>query len=256
MRKAIFIDFDGTLMDSQVGKIPQSSFDAIKILQKNGHFVVIATGRNLELLENYPSQLGIEYVVGSNGRFVSKEDQIIFEDPVPQNILVPLLDDLRAMKLDYTLSTATLYVTHQKYTSFIDEFSKHFKMPKPTVNRDFNNYDHIYQINIFSDQPIPKELSAKYPLIFTQASEHAYDVTHGHVLKEQGLKFIEKEYGFENQNIIAVGDGLNDIGMIQYAGIGIAMGNAKKSLKHVADYVTDSIDQDGLYKAFKAFDLI
>lgn len=256
MKKAIFIDFDGTLMDSTKGIIPKKSIESVKKLQENGHLVVIATGRNLRLLEDYPKLLGIDHVVGSNGRFVSIKNETVFEEPVPQDILLRLLEDLNRLGMDYTLSTDRKYFSHQKRTTLIDEFSDHFKMPKATIENDFDDFNHIFQINIFSEMKIPDMIINRYPLVFTQASKHAYDVTHGSALKETGLKVIKEKYGFEIEDIIAIGDGLNDIGMIKYAGIGIAMGNAKEPLKNVADYVTESIEKDGLSEAFKAFGLI
>jgi Cof subfamily protein (haloacid dehalogenase superfamily) len=256
MNKAVFIDFDGTLMNSELGIIPESTLEALRLLNANGHLVVIATGRNLKLLEHYPDQLGIDHVVGSNGRFVSIQNKTVYQNPIPKNILIPIIEDLNKLKIDYTLSTDLKYFTHQKYSSLIDSFSNHFKMPKATIEFDNKSLENIYQLNIFTEKEIPSIIVENYPLIFTRASKQAYDVTHGIQLKETGIKFIADKYQIKSQDIIAIGDGLNDIGMIQYAGLGIAMGNAKQELKNVADYVTDSIDKDGFLKALKAFNLI
>lgn len=256
MKKTIFIDFDGTLMESKRGIIPDSSIEAITLLQKKGHTVFIATGRNVALLEDYPNRLNIDNIIGSNGRFIKIKDNNIYENPIPLSIVKPLLEDLVSLKIDYTLSTDNEYFSHQQFSSLIHSFSEHFKMPKAKIEPNNNDLNHIFQINIFTEDELPLEIKKKYPLTFTRASKHAYDVTLGNQLKEEGLKFLEKYLNQSKKDFVAIGDGLNDIGMIEYAGVGIAMGNAKIELKNVADYVTDSIENDGLFKAFKHFNLI
>lgn len=255
--KYIFIDFDGTIMDSHNGLIPKSTFEAIALLQEKGHQVIITTGRNIFLLEEYPRLLNIHWVSGSNGRFLTKDlIHLEYQDPIPSEAVKDLIKTLRNHQIDYVLSTHNAYVTHQKYGSSIDLFSEHFKMLYPEIKQDFDDYNHIFQINVFSNQPIPQEVLKSTPLSFLRASHHGYDVTMGTALKEKTLAYVEKSMGLSREDIIAIGDGLNDKGMIQYAGTGIAMGNASDEVKQVADYVTDSIENDGLIKAFKHFNLI
>lgn len=255
--KYIFIDFDGTIMDSQNGIIPKSTYEAISLLQEKGHQVIITTGRNLFLLEDYPRLLNIQWVSGSNGRFLTKDlVHLDYQDPIPSEAVKGLIKTLKEHQIDYVLSTHDAYFTHQKYGKSIDLFSEHFKMLYPEIKPDFDDYDHIFQINVFSNQAIPQEVLDSTPLSFLRASHHGFDVTMGNVLKEKTLAYVEKSLGLKRDDIIAIGDGLNDKGMLQYAGIGIAMGNASNEVKQVADYVTDSIDQDGLMNAFKTLKLI
>ena len=67
--------------------------------------------------------------------------------------------------------------------------------------------------------------------------------------KELGIQKVIEYYGYSRDEIAAIGDGYNDISMIRYAGLGIAMGNANDKVKEAADYVTDSMEQDGLLHA-------
>lgn len=72
--------------------------------------------------------------------------------------------------------------------------------------------------------------------------------------KARGLRQIH--YGITEQEIIAFGDAENDLDMIEFAGIGVAMGNAKDEVKAVADYVTTDVDENGIWNACKYFGLI
>ena len=82
------------------------------------------------------------------------------------------------------------------------------------------------------------------------------DITAKGNTKQNGIDQFIKRFGFKLEETMAFGDGGNDIGMLRHAGIGIAMGNAKDDVKAAADYVTDSVDEDGIFKALKHFGVI
>ena len=74
--------------------------------------------------------------------------------------------------------------------------------------------------------------------------------------KSAGIHKFMEEYGIERSEIMAFGDGENDIDMLQFAGIGVAMGNAGDKVKAAADYVTDSVDANGIENALRHFGLL
>ena len=76
------------------------------------------------------------------------------------------------------------------------------------------------------------------------------------VSKGDALKKVQKIYGIDRSECMAFGDGGNDVAMLQHAGIGVAMGNADDDVKQYADYVTDSVDEDGIFKALKFHNII
>ena len=71
-----------------------------------------------------------------------------------------------------------------------------------------------------------------------------------------GIQKVLEHYGIRREEIIAFGDGENDMDMLQFAGIGVAMGNAGPEVKEAADYVTEHIDEDGLEKALRHYGLL
>lgn len=74
--------------------------------------------------------------------------------------------------------------------------------------------------------------------------------------KASGAERVAQYYGLKMEEVMAFGDGGNDISIVQAAGVGVAMDNACDELKAVADYVTTSVDDDGVYNALKHFELI
>ena len=74
--------------------------------------------------------------------------------------------------------------------------------------------------------------------------------------KTAGIESVLKHYGIKQEEIMAFGDAENDIEMLQYAKIGVAMGNADDEVKEAADYVTDTVDSDGIYKALKYYEVL
>ena len=115
----------------------------------------------------------------------------------------------------------------------------------------------IYQIWAFvpeKEQQMLKNLLDECSI--TSWNDKAIDIIPKGGGKSTGMQAFLDEHGLERSETMAFGDGENDIDMLKYAGIGVAMGNAWPSTKKAADYVTDDIDEDGLYNALKHFELI
>ena len=74
--------------------------------------------------------------------------------------------------------------------------------------------------------------------------------------KQVGMKKILEYYGIRSEECMAFGDGGNDIPMLQYAGIGVAMGNARPEVQQVANFVTSSVDDNGIVFALKHFGIL
>jgi hydroxymethylpyrimidine pyrophosphatase-like HAD family hydrolase len=129
-------------------------------------------------------------------------------------------------------------------------------MKRPEIDSTFNAYDHIYQINIFTQDDLPEAIIQSSPFDFLRASFNGYDVIEGILYKEAGIVALKELWQLNDDQIVAIGDGMNDIGMIKYAPLGIAMGNAQDAVKKAADYVTDTVINDGLSKALKHFNFI
>ena len=115
----------------------------------------------------------------------------------------------------------------------------------------------ILQLTPFFDKDYEQELMSRLPGCTSGRWHPAFtDVTAKGADKGEGLLTMALHEGLNPQHTIAFGDGGNDSTMIREAGIGVAMGNAIDELKEMADYVTTSVDDDGILNALKHFGLI
>ncbi|MEG2684853.1 MAG: HAD hydrolase family protein, partial [Erysipelotrichaceae bacterium] len=128
----------------------------------------------------------------------------------------------------------------------------------------FNGEDHTRHLKdlplgavIHGDAKLIEEIASKYEdLDFLPFAEGRYDIVQKGIGKDWGLKQLCNYLNLDATNIIAFGDNYNDITMLKYVGIGIAMGNGEHCVKAIADDICDSADNDGIAKALERYKLI
>ena len=223
MIKAVFFDIDGTLVSFKTHKVSDSSKEAIRILKEKGIKVFIATGR-IKMHINNVDDLEFDGYITANGFDCYIGDKSVNED--------------------------------------VEKVSKSINLPIPAVDNYYEflekNIDDILQINLFVNEEKEKELMSK---IFKNCESSRWhpaltDVNTKGGGKHIGIDKIIEYYGIDLSETMAFGDGGNDITMIEHAAIGVAMGNANEGVKEVADYITDDVDSDGVYKALKHFNVL
>lgn len=256
-RKLIFMDLDGTIIDHSTRTIPNSTKEAIKKLKENGHTVIINTGRCPSILYGVDKDLGIDTYVASNGRYVIHKGEVLLNDYIDKDVVKKLADKAFENKIDLAFESATHYVINSRFTELSGEFSRIFNLHQPEVMHNYHLENEILQMVLFYDKADYKKFEIEFPtLSFHFANEYGLDINEKGGMKEIGIKVLVDKLGYSYEDTIAIGDGFNDISMIEVAGIGIAMGNANDKLKNAADIVTDDITNDGLANAFKKLGLI
>ena len=127
----------------------------------------------------------------------------------------------------------------------------------PIVDFDEALSHEIYQLTPFFSPEDELTIAPQMPQSEFGRWYHSFvDITAKGNTKQNGIDEFIKHFGFKLEETMAFGDGGNDIGMLRHAGVGIAMGNAKDDVKASADYVTASVDEDGIFKALKHFEII
>lgn len=269
--KYIFLDIDGTLVNMK-SAMPKSARAAIVAAKKNGHKILISTGRYYDQI--YPWLLEtVEFdgIIMSSGAAVIYGGEKIFHKKFSKEMLLHVEDCIKsAGAYSCYLLEHGLGATKENYVRMCD------MLVSAGVSRDvveetygnivFSDIENIENVekgmycgaNIGFDE-MQKRLGPNFsidPFSFNNMPSSWGEITLSGVNKGTAVRLVMQHVGADIRDSIAFGDGGNDITMIRAAGVGVAMGNADESVKAVADMVTDHIDEDGIYNAFVRLGLI
>ncbi|MCK5388312.1 MAG: Cof-type HAD-IIB family hydrolase, partial [Candidatus Izimaplasma sp.] len=224
-KKYIFLDVDGTVIDHKSNSIPESTKETIKKLQENGHIVILSTGRPVSLLYGIDKELNIDTFIASNGRVVVCEGKLIHNDYIDKEVVKKVVKVALENKIDLAFESMTDYVLNTRYSNISDRFSDIFHLEYPKVHRDYHLDNDIYQMILFYNKDDYKKYENLFPtLSFHYSNEYGIDINEKGGMKDIGVRAIVEYLDIDIKDTIAVGDGFNDVSMIEYAHIGVAMG--------------------------------
>ncbi len=257
--KIVFTDIDGTLFSHRTHHVPESAIVAIKKLQAKGIKVFLCSGRNFYLIRKTGilDMVKPDGLVTMNGSNAIIDGNIIYRYPIPSTVVDHMI--LFAKRLKFGL---TLIEENEGHINMIDDrvISAHEKYGTrfPQPRRFPDHYDRtVYQMIAFCDE---FEESLFLPHLENCKSarwdEYAVDIMLQDSDKSKGVMSVLDYYGLKPEEAMSLGDGQNDVEMLSYTGIGVAVGRADPAAKKAADYVTDDIDDDGWAKAFIHYGLI
>ncbi|MBO7677684.1 MAG: Cof-type HAD-IIB family hydrolase [Erysipelotrichaceae bacterium] len=255
--KALFIDFDGTLFSHAQHAFPDSAITAIDAARANDILVFLCTGRaKPELTQFDMTPLNIDGMVLCNGQVVLASDgRIIFDNPIKGSLKKRMVDVFVNRKLPiYFANNEELILNfeNEKIRKVQDAISSHIPPIKEYHGEDFYMASAFYE----NDEELALLNSFKDEAEVTSWHDGAVDIVPIGACKSYGISKTLEILNIPIEETIGFGDGDNDIDMLKACGIGVAMDNAPDFVKEAADHVTDHIDEDGLYKAFKHFELI
>ena len=264
MYKLIAVDMDGTLLDEKK-EISQRCQNAIFRLKEKGKKIVIATGRPLNGIMHYLEILNLldenDYVITFNGALVqsTKLKQIIFNKPLSLGAYKELY--VISQKLGVNIHALTeksiLTPKNNPFTEFGSSINR-----IPIIESSVDDIDastNIVKV-MFIDEPekldaiiplIPSWIEDKYMIL--RSTPNFLEFLEKSVNKGSGVSAIAEHLGIKREEVICVGDAGNDLHMIRYAGLGVAMGNATEEIKSEADYITYSNEEDGVAHVIEKF---
>ena len=270
-QKVVFLDIDGTIVDSD-GRIPDSTKAAVKKAQENGHKMVVCSGRSRFQIYDEVLNLGFSGIVGAAGAFVEVDGKEIYHAYIDEAHRKSSYEYLEKNRFLFCYQADDGVVMNQRccdgmvniYRDMgMDE--KHLEhlignlhlMEEPWKND--RNEKIIYHNAPFTVEKVHADLEPYFDAVAISLDgmdEYAGEIGINGINKSTGMEIYLNHVGIDRENCIAVGDGPNDLQMMEYAGIGVAMGNARADVKQRADMVTDAIGEDGLYHAFERLGLI
>lgn len=257
---AIFSDIDGTLVSFHTHCIPDSTIQAITEARERGHRFYISTGRPVAIIQNLSaiSHL-IHGFITTNGAFCFIGEHQVCRHALHREDVHTILED--ADRNDYPCivvgekDLAVYHYTDQVKRIFHDELGvEHLDY---TVPVSALKGQHILQITPFVTHQQETSLMPRLQHCTSGRWHPEFtDITDADADKGKGLLAMAKYTNTDINLTLALGDGGNDIPIIRQAGIGIAMGNATEETKKAADFITDSVDENGFANALRHFGLI
>ena len=256
MIKAAFFDVDGTLLSHKTKQIPPSAIRALEILKAKGIPCIISTGRQIHQMDLLPmGGVTFDGYITMNGQLtMDKNRQPLYAKPLRGEVLEFALKLFREKKVPVIfVEQDTLYVNEDGPLVRSVQESISSKLPPVGVYTGGNVYQACVYIN---DQETAMLDPVRGKCVITRWHANAVDIIAPDGGKRAAVEQYCRDNGWAREEIIAFGDSDNDLEMIRYAGIGVALGNAEPEVKAAADYVTADIDDDGLAKALEHFGLI
>lgn len=259
MIKAIFFDIDGTLLSHKTMKVPDSTKKALHLLKEKGILTFIATGRHISEMRDLPiDDLEFEGYITLNGQYCYNKEGLIYDLPIHKQDVINVINEI-----DKNPFPCIFVEKELMYINYNNEVVKlvqdAISTPLPDVNdihRGLN--EKIYQV-------IPYDIDESKENQILQLMPHskktrwhplAIDVIPNNGGKQNGILKVLEHYQIDINETMSFGDGMNDLDMFSLTPISVAMGNASEEVKSHASYVTDDIDDDGLYNALKHFGVI
>lgn len=272
---AVFLDVDGTYLDSS-RQVPPSAVDAVRRARANGHQVFLCTGRAIAEIGESITEAGFDGVISSGGGHVSYGDEVLLHHTIPVELLERTRAFLDATGLDYIMeANSGLYpssgvrrrlaqIVHPELSEAeLDGLvASDAVILKPLAN-PAGGIPPINKIVVLgSDTPadhIRTEFAGELDVIegtIPPYGPNMCELVLPGVHKATAIAALLDHAGLDREDSIAFGDSVNDLEMIDYVAVGVAMGNSHPDVLAIADVVTDSADDDGIARGFARLGLV
>jgi Cof subfamily protein (haloacid dehalogenase superfamily) len=276
-RRAVFLDVDGTLVDDW-GHVPDSARASVRAARDRGHLVFLCTGRSLIGLWPEILDVGFDGLVAAAGGYVEHGGTVLAHHAVPTDQVRRVVAYFEARGVEYMLEsndglfgspgvrarlrqTILGAVTDEDILAELERGLMGF-IDSIVVDRDPTTL-HVNKVSFLHSEVTLEEIRAEFtdafdvipatvPLFGPNSGELSLRGVH----KAAGMQVLIDHLGITREQTVAFGDGFNDLEMLQFAGVGIAMGQAPQAVKDVADQVTGRPDQDGIRTGFLRLGLI
>ena len=260
MIKMVVADIDGTIYTPEQG-ITRGVKDCILNLNKNGIHFAIATGRTYSSAKHVADTIGIKcpLICYQGGLVNSYDGEILDVKYLDEKIAREIIADFRKRNIHLNV-----YVEDKLYVENDDKYIKDYIGDKGIDYFKVDSFDELdfsklnkllaikYDENFIDD--LISELSKKYPEIYVVKSFIYFcEIANKQATKGNAIKILAHKYGFTENEVMAIGDQNNDIEMVETSGVGVAMGNGTPQIKAKADYITDTVQNNGFVKAVNKF---
>ena len=288
MYKLVAIDLDGTMLDS-FGQVTENTKKVIQKTIEKGTDVIIASGRPIDSIKTIAKEIGSnKYFIAGNGALIYdiQKDEVLYKKYMNKQKVLEIIKICEENSISYNVYTEkTILATVLKYNVlyYYKENLKKQEDKRTHINIVENMYEYIQKmpeekflkITICDDskaifQSIIRKLEKISDIEILDVShmsrkvieqgtesipiEYYYtEISSKDVDKWNAIEFLISKLNIKKEEVITIGDNINDKKMIEQAGLGIIMGQSMPQLKEIADYVTTSNTEEGVAKALSKF---
>jgi len=266
MYKAVFLDMDGTLLRSD-HSVSEPTKDIIRRLTGQGIPVILVSARPLNAILPTFRSIGIPEhypLVSLNGSYIVEREKPVFDARIDLDIAAAVSEKVRPFK-----ATIAYYLQREWFAEWKDAWTDHEQRimdvalevaPLDALVRDWS-YRGIApnKMMVMSEAANINEIQRHLKSFYNgrlniYPSKPTYlEVMDPRGSKSNAVRWVIERMNIDRTEVIAMGDNYNDREMIEFAGMGVAMGNAPDEIKAAADYVTDTNNNDGVCKALEKF---
>ena len=254
MIKAAYFDVDGTLVSFKTHAVTEATFSTLKMLRAHGVKIFLSTGRNGDSTRFLMDTGLFDGEILLSGQLCRIDGKDVFANPVIEHDLEACI--AAAESGEFTLGFLS---GNESFVTGVNDYvtiaCTYAGMPQPRLDAPaVARRQPIYQIHCYGAPGTEERLlSRTNQLTSVRWSPNFADVFPTGGGKDRGMQAINACLNISREETIAFGDGENDISMLRYAGIGVAMGNAGENVKPHADYITASVEDDGVTQAIEHF---
>lgn len=262
MYKLVAIDIDGTLLNDYK-EVTQEVRGALQAAKEKGVKVVLCTGRPIGGVHGFIEELNLQdqYVITFNGALVqyTRTKEVVSEITLTYQDLKRLYDLSQELHSPmHFFDSTTIYTPNKEinkytiYESYANQVPLHYR----TIEEIPENM--LIPKVMFIDEPerlskimanIPDSIKENYTMV--QSAPFFLEILHPSVSKGNAVKLLAERLSIKREEVICIGDGENDLSMVEYAGCGVAMGNAVPSIKEAAQFQTLSNNEHGVAYAIE-----
>ena len=275
MGKILFIDVDGTLVDYR-NNLPASAVEAIRRARANGHRVYICTGRSKAEVYQNIWDIALDGMIGGNGSYVEDGGKVVLHRQITEAQCKNIVDYLHSSSLAFYLESNSGLFASETFESDAEEAIRRYSAQKGkggamTVRQAFPEM--IFGGNLYRNDVNKVSYVLKSYADFEKTAAQFPEMQHGtwggecetalfgdialkNITKASAVRALLSAVGADKGDTIAFGDAKIDIPLFECCAISVAMGSGGEEAKKAATFVTDGVENDGLFNAFVRLGLI